>query len=190
MLVSLAVGEKFPTDIGVQAPHGRLSLAAELARGPLVVAFHRLWCPFCQQAARELSLVKDELDAARAHVLIVYREDIDTVSASCVERAIPFECVSDSGRALERAADVERFSVRRYAAFSPKKLIDALRSGSHIGKASSGFLQGRGTFVVNDDARIVYAHQSKTAADIPAIDDILAAVQSAARKNAQGHTPN
>jgi hypothetical protein len=53
-----------------------------------------------------------------------------------------------------------------------------LRSRCAIG----GEPKGRGTFVVNRDARIVYAHQSKTAADIPAIDDILAAVQSAARK--------
>jgi peroxiredoxin len=179
--MSLAVGARFPLDIAVDSAHGPIRLSDVLAAGPLVVAFHRLWCPFCQQAARELAAVKDQLDAARARVVIVFREDVGTITDSCTERGIPFECVSDLARELETATEIERFSIGRYAAFSPRKLINALHSGSHVGKVSSGFLQGRGTFVVDRDARILYAHHSATAADIAPIDQVLAAVQSAAR---------
>ena len=186
--MSLAVGARFPVDIEVASARGPIPLSTMLAAGPLVVAFHRLWCPFCQQAARELSAVKDQLDAARARVIIVYREDVATIAASCTDRGIPFECVSDSARELETATDVERFSIGRYAAFSPRKLIKALRSGSHVGKVNSGFLQGRGTFVVDSNARIVYVHQSVTAADIAPIDDILAAVRSAAGNSSHGRS--
>ncbi|OBK44873.1 hypothetical protein A5655_13160 [Mycobacterium sp. 1081908.1] len=164
---------------------GPLAWSTLLSTGPLVVAFHRLWCPFCQQAARELASVKDQFDAAGAHVVLVYREDVDTISHACTERGIPFQCVSDFNRELEAAADVERFSAVRYAVFSPRKLINALRSGSRVGKANSGFLQGRGTFVVDRDARVVYAHQSRTAADIAPIEEILAAVASTAQAGAR-----
>jgi peroxiredoxin len=73
--MSLAVGARFPIDITVDTAQGPVRLSNMLAPGPLVVAFHRLWCPFCQQAARELASVQDQLDAAGAHVAIVYRED-------------------------------------------------------------------------------------------------------------------
>jgi peroxiredoxin len=186
--MSLAVGARFPVDIAVDSAHGPVRLSHMLAAGPLVVAFHRLWCPFCQQAARELAAVKNQLDAASARVVIVYREDLDTITHSCTERGIPFPCVSDSARELETATEIERFSIGGYAAFSPRKLINALRSGSHMGKVRSGLLQGRGTFVMDRDARIVYAHQSATAADIAPIDEILAAVRSAARNDIYGRS--
>lgn len=180
--MSLALGAKFPVDIAVEAAGGRINVSEMLAAGPVVVAFHRLWCPFCQQAARELAGVKDQLDAAGTRVVLVYREDVDTVCDACAQRAIPFDCVSDPARELENATEIERFSIARYAAFSPKRLVHALRSGSRVGIPASGFLQGRGTFVVDPDGRIVYAHQSTTAADIAPIDDILAAAQSVARR--------
>ena len=185
--MSLAVGARFPVDIAVDSAHGPVRLSDMLAAGPLVVAFHRLWCPFCQQAARELVAVKDQLDAAAARVIFVYRDDVDTISESCARRGIPFECVSDSARELETATDVDGFSIGRYAAFSPRKLINALRSGSHVGKVNSGFLQGRGTFVVDGNARVVYAHQSVTAADIAPVDEVLSAVRSAASNSTHGH---
>jgi peroxiredoxin len=176
---------RFPINIAVDATDGPVAWSTLLSSGPLVVAFHRLWCPFCQQAARELASVKEQFDAAGANVLLVYREDIDTISHACTERGVPFRCVSDSERELETATDVERFSIGRYAAFSPRKLIHALRSGSHVGKVNSSFLQGRGTFVVDRDARVVYAHQSRTAADIAPIEEILAAVASTAQAGAR-----
>jgi peroxiredoxin len=176
---------RFPVNIAVDTVDGPLAWSTLLSSGPLVVAFHRLWCPFCQQAARELASAKEQFDAAGAHVVLVYREDVDAISRACAERGIPFRCASDAGRELETATDVERFSIGRYAAFSPTKLVHALRSGSHVGKVSSSFLQGRGTFVVGRDARIVYAHQSRTAADIAPIAEISAAVASTAQARAR-----
>jgi peroxiredoxin len=187
-VVSLVAGDKFPVDIAVAGRRRRITVSELVAAGPVVVAFHRLWCPFCQQAARDLAGVKAQLDAAGARVVLVYRDDVDTVGDSCAQRGIPFDCVSDSGRELENAADIERFSIARYAAFSPSKLVRALRSGSRAGRPDSGVLQGRGTFVIDGDGRIVYAHHSTTAADIPPIADVLAAVQSVARRPDQRKT--
>jgi len=178
--VSLFVGERFPVDVAVTSADGDVTVAQLIATGPAVAAFHRLWCPFCQQAARDLEQAGDQLAAAGARVAIVYRDDIDTVCASCAQRGITADCLSDPQQELERATEVERFSLGRYAMFSPMRLIRVLRSGSRAGKVTSDVLQGRGTFVVDRDGRIVYAHHAVTAADIPLIDDIVAAVRAVA----------
>ncbi len=176
------VGTTFPTGIRVESPRGPVTVWQLLGKGPVVVAFHRMWCPFCQQAARDLVAVRDDLEACGARVVIVYREDVGSVGGSCADRAIPFDCVSDSDRQLEQAADITKFSLSRYLAFSPAKMIRALRSGSRIGM-SAHFLQGRGTFVLDRTGKVVYAHRSTTAADLPQINDVLVAVRAAANDN-------
>jgi len=173
------VGTTFPTAIRVESPSGPVTISGLLGKGPVVIAFHRMWCPFCQQAARNLVAAREDLERFGARVVIVYRDDVLSVKDSCADRAIPFDCVSDSHRQLEQAADIAKFSLRRYLAFSPAKVTRALRSGSRMGM-SAQFLQGRGTFVLDRTGIVVYAHRSTTAADIPPIDDILVAVRAAA----------
>jgi peroxiredoxin len=176
--MSLTVGNIFPAHTAVDSARGTVRLSDMLGDGPLVVAFHRLWCPFCQQAARELAAAKDEFDAYGARVVIVYRDDVDFVGRACARRSTPFDCVSDSRGELTTAVGIEPFSFRRYWAFSPRKLVRALGSGSKMGKVKTELLQGRATFVLDGNARVVYAHISINAADIPPIRDIVAAVQS------------
>lgn len=177
--MSVVVGAKFPVGVEVETSHGPVSIAQLLGKGPVIVGFHRMWCPFCQQAARDLVAVSDRLAAINATVVLVYRESVAEVDNSCGERGIPFRCVSDQHRALEIAADVGRFSPARYLAFSPMKVLRAVQSGSRMGM-SSRFLQGRGTFVLDSTGRVAYAHRSVTAADIPNIADVVAAAEAVA----------
>lgn len=188
--MGLGVGERFPVDVVVSSPDGDVTIGQLIATGPVVVAFHRLWCPFCQQAARDLERVSHQLAAVGARVVIVYRDDIDAVCASCVERGLTADCVSDPRRELERATDVERFSIRRYVVFSPIHLVRVLHAGSRLRKLTSGVLQGRGTFVVDRDGRIAYAHHAVTAADIPPVDDIVAAAVRAVADRSPGQRSN
>lgn len=181
--MTVDVGTTFPTGITVQSPRGPVTISHLIGNGPVVVAFHRMWCPFCQQAARDLVAASDDLEAYGARVVLVYREHVESVRASCADRGIPFDCMSDSDRQLEEAADITKFSPGRYLAFSPAKIIRVLRSGSRPGM-SAQFLQGRGTFVLDRTGKVVYAHRSTTAADIPPINDVLTAVRSAAHDNA------
>lgn len=179
--MGIDVGDRFPVDVTVEGRNGRMPVAQLITTGPAVLAFHRLWCPFCQQAARDLDSVKAEFDAVGARIAIIYRDDVETVCDSCAQRGISLDCLSDPERELERAAEVERFSVGRYAAFAPARLLRVLRSGSRIGRPSLEILQGRGTFVLDSDARIVYVHRSTTAADIAPVDQILTAARRAAQ---------
>ncbi|MDX1873560.1 peroxiredoxin-like family protein [Mycolicibacterium sp. 120266] len=180
--MSIRVGMKFPIDVEVDSLDGPVTISQLLGAGPVIVAFHRMWCPFCQQAARDLVAVSDQLEEIGAAVVLVYREDVAQVATSCHDRGMPFHCVSDAARSLETAADVGRFSRVRYLAFSPARLFRALRSGSRIG-VGSDFLQGRGTFVLDRNGRVVYAHRSVTAADLPSIADVVTAVHAAAQVN-------
>lgn len=182
--MSVDVGARFPTTVTLDSARGPVTLAQLLVRGPLVIAFHRMWCPFCQQAARDLAATKDEFDALGAQVVIVYREDAQTAEQSCGQRGIPFACLSDPERDLEHAADVTRFTLRRYLAFSPAKVFGALRTGSRLG-VSPDFLQGRGTFVIDQSGRVVYAHRAVNAADIPSVAEIVSATREAAGGNLQ-----
>lgn len=183
--MAIDVGSRFPGHILLDSPAGPVAIDQFLGDGPLIVAFHRMWCPFCQQAARDLLACKDELDSLRARVVIVYREDVETTQRSCGERGIPFGCLTDADRQLEQASDVTKFSLRRYLAFSPAKAVRALRSGSRIGMGTD-FLQGRSTFVLDRDGRVVYVHRSVTAADIPRVDDVLAATRTAVHDGSRG----
>ncbi len=177
--MALKVGDPFPV-VPVQSVSGSVDVATLWQHGPAVIAFHRLWCPFCQQAARELDENRAEFEAADASVALVYRDSPATVEARCSERGVSSRCVSDPGRKLEQAAQLKRFRARRYAAFAPSKLVEALRTGSRVGLLRTDPLQGRGTYVVGTDGTVAYAHTSETAADIPPIEDVMAAVRAAA----------
>lgn len=177
--MSLAVGDSFPA-VAVQSTAGPVDLSQRWAEGPLVVAFHRLWCPFCQESVKQLEAAMDELRAAGGDAVVVYKQDADTVSGKCDERGVAFDCLSDPERELEHATQLKRFKATRYAAFSPRRLVQALRAGGRIGVVNSDILQGRGTYVVGRDGRIAYAHISANAADIPPVADVLAAVRAAA----------
>lgn len=178
--MSIAVGERFPA-MRVLSTDGELDLANLWSSGPLVIAFHRMWCPFCQQAAIQLGDAAPELERLGAVTVIVYRENVDAVAAACTERQTAAVCVSDAHRSLEVAVGLERFKLRRYLAFSPRRLLAAHRAGSEVRGMGTNVLQGRGTYVVGCDGRVVYVHEATTAADIPPIDEIVSAVRATAR---------
>lgn len=176
--MSLSVGDPFPT-IAVQSEDGPVDLSQRWADGPLVVAFHRLWCPFCQESMKQLEGARDTLRAEGADAVVVYKNEPRTVAHKCEQRGVPFDCLSDPDRELEQAAQLARFRPSRYAAFAPTRLIRALRAGGRIGVINTDILQGRGTYVVGRDGRVTYAHTSQNAADIPPIGDVVAAVRAA-----------
>lgn len=175
----IGVGDQFPA-VEVLTPEGPVDLARLWSNGPLVIAFHRMWCPFCQQAAIELTDVAPELEQLGGAAIIVYREDLDKVAAACDDRHTHALCVSDEHQSLEDAVGPDQFTPWRYLAFSPRRLFAARRTGAKVGGMGSNVLQGRGTYVVDRGGHIVYAHQAKTAADIPPIDDVITAARSAA----------
>lgn len=176
--MSIGVGDRFPAG-DVLSVEGPVDLARMWSQGPLVIAFHRMWCPFCQHAAIQLTDAASELERLGAAAVIVYREDVTTVAGACEGRGTKALCLSDQHRTLEHAVGLDRFKLFRYVAFSPRRVWAARAAGAKVGLGSN-VLQGRGTYVVDRTGTVVYAHQAKTAADIAPIDDVVAAARSAA----------
>lgn len=172
------MGDPFP-QVPVQSPAGPVDLSERWAQGPLVVAFRRLWCPFCQESVKQLDEAQDELRAAGGDAVVIYRNDAQTVAQKCDHRGVPFDCLSDPECELEHAAQLARFRASKYAIFAPTKIVRALRAGGRIEMINTDLLQGRGTYVVGRDGRVAYAHTSANAADIPPVGDVLDAVQAA-----------
>jgi peroxiredoxin len=177
--MSIGVGDRFP-GVKVQSLEGPVDLAQLWSHGPLVIAFHRMWCPFCRQAAIQLNDAAPELERLGGAAVIVYREDIEKVADACADRRTEALCASDEHHSLEDAVGLDRFNPLRYVAFSPRRILAARRAGATVGGMGSNVLQGRGTYVVDRGGSAVYAHQARTAADIAPIDDVIAAVRFAA----------
>jgi peroxiredoxin len=116
--MGIGVGDRFPA-VEVLSVEGPVDMARLWSQGPVVVAFHRMWCPFCQQAAIQLTDVAAELERLGAVVVIVYREELAKVADACEERGTSAFCVSDQHRSLEDAVGLGRFNLSRYVAFSP-----------------------------------------------------------------------
>lgn len=177
--MSIGVGDRFPA-VNVLSVEGPVDLARAWSQGPLIIAFHRMWCPFCQQAAIQLTDAASEFKRLGAVTVIVYREEVAKVASTCEDRRTKALCVSDRHRSLEDAVALNRFNPFRYVAFSPARLWAARAAGAKVGGMGSNVLQGRGTYVVDRTGTVVYAHQARTAADIAPIDDVVAAVRSVA----------
>jgi peroxiredoxin len=129
---------------------------------------------------RHLQAAIEQLRAAEADVVVIYRQDAETIARTRAGRGVAFDCLSDPDSALELAAQIERFRPTRYAAFSPVKLVRALRDGGRVGALKTDLLQGRAFYVVGRDGRVVYVHVSANAADVPPTGAILDAVRAAA----------
>ncbi len=187
--MTIAVGDRFPA-VTVDTVDGSMDLAAKWSQGPLVIAFHRIWCPFCQQAATQLSAALPQLKQFGADAVIVYREDTSKVAEVCTERHTTPTCASDPAQTLEKAVELQRFRLLKYAAFGPGKLIRAMRDRSKVRGVKPDTLQGRGTFVVNPHGRVVYAHLATNAATDPKSDDPDTTHARQAIKGAWGAVPN
>lgn len=167
----MRIGDPFPR-VPLQTSDGPLDLATLWTDEPLVVAFHRLWCPFCHQAAAEMADRRDEL----GRVVLVYPQPVDEVARTCTDRALPFTCASDPGRTLEHAVGVPQLRPTRYLrTFTPRRVGAALRSGARPGLPNSNVFQGRGTFVLEPGGRVAYVHFARSVADLAPLDDVLAA---------------
>ena len=178
--MSLRPGAPFP-DVPLASPSGPVSLADRWTSGPLVVAFHRLWCPFCRQSAAQLAARRADLERAGASVVLVYPQALADVTATCAERGVPFDCLSDEGRDLETAAAIARMRATR--SLTPATPLRALRAMRETGLPGlpDDLLRGRGPYVVDPAGRVAYAHVSTGAANIPPVDDVLDAVDRAGR---------
>jgi peroxiredoxin len=121
----------------------------------------------------------DEFRSAGADIVAVFQYRADPTYHFCRKRGVPFDCLGDPERAGYHAIGLERGGAREY--IGPqlvKGFVRAARHGALPGKPEGDVAQRPGTFVVDNDGRVAFAHYNKDSADNPDTAELLRVVQS------------
>ena len=123
--------------------------------------------------------IHPELERSGIAVAAVTFGDVEATSRFCNAVEAPFACYADPER---RAYDA--FGLKRHAGWhrvlDPRQLsatMHALRAGHPMYKGRLSVRQMPGTFLIDTDGEVRYAHRNRFPADNPPIDDVLAAAQ-------------
>jgi peroxiredoxin len=82
----------------------KVSLAATLTQGPVVLAFFRGgWCPFCTMTLRALAEAWPKLRRAGAQVLAVSPAGARYAQEACACSSLPFPVLTDHGNRVARS---------------------------------------------------------------------------------------
>lgn len=178
---SLRVGDPFP-DLALESLEGQVRLSDRWADGPLVVVFMRHFgCAFCREHLILLGQAHDEIREAGGNVVAIFQYRAEPTHNFCRSRGVPFECLGDPARVGYKAAGLGRGQRNEYLSFKVyKHWIRANKVGARVGKPSGDVAQRPGTFVVNANGAIVFAHYNVDSTDNPPVSDVLAAVEEAA----------
>jgi peroxiredoxin len=118
---------------------------------------------------------------AGGDVICVFMYRAEPTRNFCRQREVELECLGDPERAGYQAVGLARGGLRELA--SPKvglRALGAARKGALAGKPEGDTRQMPGTFVVDRDGRVVYAHYNRDQSDNPPVEEVLEAVRSAA----------
>lgn len=179
---SLRVGDPFP-ELALESIDGPVKLADRWAEGPLVVAFMRHFgCVFCREHLIVLGEAHDEIRAVGGNVVAIFQYRAESTHSFCRGRSVPFECLGDPGRGAYRAVGLGRGTWKEYLGLRVfRQRRRAREAGARQGLPRGGDVAQRpGTFVVDTNGNVVFAHYNEDSTDNPAVADVLAAVVEAA----------
>ena len=183
-----APGDEFP-NLRLDGVDGRVELRERWRRGPLVVMFMRHFgCAFCREHLIRMGRAAKEFDAAGAEVIAVFQYSAEATRDFCASRKVPFECLGDPLR--EAYGEVSLGRAKRKQVLSLKiarRHLTAFRQGASFGGPKGGdMMQLPGTFVIDREGRVVFAHYAESSGDNPPVSTVLAAVRSQGVSTASG----
>lgn len=99
----LAVGATAPEFVLEDVEGDAVSLAAVVARGPVILDFFRGgWCPFCSLELRAYQKLVDSIADAGASLLAISPETPQTLRQAVAENELTFPVLSDRGNEVAR----------------------------------------------------------------------------------------
>jgi peroxiredoxin len=121
----------------------------------------------------------DEIREAGADVVAVFQYRAEPTFHFCRKRKVPFDCLGDPEREGYQAIGLDRGGAREYIGPQlAKGFLRAARKGAFAGNPQGGDVAQRpGTFVVDTDGRVAFAHYSKDSADNPDTEELLAVLR-------------
>ena len=98
----------------------------------------------------------------------------------CRKRDVPFECLGDPDRDAYHAVGLEDGGPLEY--MGPRAALGWVKAASHGtfgGRPSGDVAQRPGTFVVDSQGKVAFAHYNRNSADNPSNDEVIEAVREA-----------
>ena len=121
----------------------------------------------------------EDFRAAGADVVAIFQYRAEPTYNFARKRDVPFDCLGDPGREAYHAVGLERGSTREY--IGPQLVrgfVRAARKGQFAGVPKGDVAQRPGTFVVDRDGTVAFAHYHEDSADNPDTAELLRVVRS------------
>ena len=175
---TLSVGDRAP-DATLPDDLNRPTRLSELWRQqPIVLVFVRhSGCTLCLDHAVVLREANDEIQAAGAEVVLVTMDDPERLHAFKARWQLPFVCLADPRQEAYRAFQCPRGSLWQVAgpAMWWRAIKSLFRHGA--GLVRSDPMQLPGSFVIDREGVVRFAHRSRHSADWASPEELLAAVR-------------
>ena len=148
----------------------------------MVMFMRHFGCAFCREHLIRMGRALEDFEAAGADVVAIFQYGAEATRDFCASRKVAFDCLGDPRR--EAFAQVEVGHGTRAQVAGPKiarkflKTMARSRVTGTVTAPGNDMLQLPGTFVVDRDGRVLFAHYAVNSADNPPVADVLAAVRS------------
>ncbi|MGH6642547.1 MAG: peroxiredoxin-like family protein [Bradyrhizobium sp.] len=152
------VGDKAPDIVLPDASGLLFHLAAQLAKGPVVVTFYRGgWCPYCNLELKAYQAVLSRITSAGASLVAISPEKPDDTVSTTEKNALAFPVLSDVGQRVGKSFGlVYAFTDELRAVYDGFKLDIPGKNGS----PDEWALPLSATYVIGRDGRIMFADTS------------------------------
>jgi peroxiredoxin len=120
----------------------------------------------------------DEFREAGADVVAIFQYRADPTFHFCRKRNVPFDCLGDPEREGYHAVGLERGSAKEV--IGPQLVggfLRAARHGALPGIPKGDTAQRPGTFVVDANGKVAFAHYHKDSSDNPDTPELLRVVK-------------
>lgn len=173
----LQSGDAAP-DITLKDAEGNsIKLSSVWQKGDTIITFIRHFgCPACRAMLRELEANKAELERAGLQVVAIGMGTPTRTKAFIEEMGISFPIFSDPRREAYEAYRLMKMNWREE--LRPSQFLKTTQNMIKYGGGSSAdqdVLQLGGTFIVNKQGKITYAHTNKAVSDDPNVAMLLRA---------------
>jgi peroxiredoxin len=175
------VGDKAPV-FTLKDPEGNDVSSTELLRkGPLVVSFYRgVWCPYCNMELQALQAALPEFQARGANLVAISPQTAPNSRKSVRQNELSFPILSDTKNEVAAAFGL-RFELPDYLIELYKGLKNDLPT---FNGDPSWTLPMPARFVIGQDGTILYAEVNPDYTKRPEPEDMLPALDKAAKVHA------
>ena len=176
-MTKLAVGEKMPQFKYDTAYESNVSIADTVKRveGNTAVVFLRyIGCTLCQYNLHHYTTHYSAIAETNGQLLIVFQSDPALVRDDIKDANVPFDIICDPTQGLYKQFELDS-APSKEALFDEegREFLKKIKSeGFKHGKYEGNETQLPGTFVVDGDLNIVYAHYGVLANDVPTAEEL------------------